>query len=399
MSTIAIAATFPPSESFGGPARIHHMGSALRAAGHQVIYIVISSQHLSHRLGPNDLVRVVERPFRAEVDHIYGDVDLARRAAHDRSVGVAVAEHLARTDARAVILEHPFLIDSIGPVCASLGLPLVYSCANIEHRLLHDLERFMFDWRRPTDRFEEVRALETRAIEAAAIVTTICPTDQAVLKSEFGADSVLVPNGSILAECLPATTRSTRRAGEPVDFAVAGSAYWPNVEGLSLIAQPSLAFLPPTSRIHVAGSMSRELLKLRSIERRYATNSSRLALRGFLETDELVATFQAARAILVPVFTGEGSNLKAADALASGRPVIMTARAVNGYEDILELDDEGVTVTADADEFRAAMLATVTRERSPDVGARRRAALAWNTRTAPLVTAVKTALNSSPATV
>jgi glycosyltransferase involved in cell wall biosynthesis len=387
MSTVAIVATYVPSEHFGGPARIHHMGAVLRAAGHRVSYVVIAANHPSERLGQLDMLRVVERPFRAKLDHIYSDVDLAHRAAADRSHVRAITEHLRSLETTAIILEHPFLIDTVAAVAANLAVPLVYSCANIEHRLMHDLERFMFDWKRRTDRFEEVRALEQRSIDAATSVTAICRTDQTMLRAEFGAESVLVPNGSSLADYpLPRPDHPSRRADSPVDFAIAGSAYWPNTEGLAMIAWPSLAFLPPIMRIHVAGSMSREILKLRSVERRHSANASRMTLRGFLEADELVATFHAARAILVPIFTGEGSNLKTADALASGRPVIATERAMRGYEDVLAADASGVVVVSDVDQFRAAM-AEVARSPRPSlaVGAARHAMLGWNERLQPLV--------------
>jgi hypothetical protein len=392
VSTVAIVATFAPSESFGGPARIFHMRRVLEAAGHRVVNVVVTSNHPSERLGHDDIVRVVERPFRARVDHIYNDIDLAERAAADPAHGRAITAQLERLGTNVVILEHPFLIDIVQPVVERLGAALVYSCANIEYRLLQELERFAPDWRRRTDRAADVRRREEQATRAASVVTAICSTDQKVLRDEFGVDSVLVPNGTTLADRLPPTApASGRRAGHPVDFAVAGSAYWPNVEGLAKVAEPSLAFLPPVSRIHVIGSMSNEILRFPSIDRRHSANASRLVLRGFLGMDELIATFHAARAILVPVFTGEGSNLKTADALASGRPVIMTERAARGYEDVLAADDEGVSIVSDATEFRAAMAAELRRPRQPQVGTGRRDLLGWTTRLAPLQSAVQQA--------
>ncbi len=131
--------------------------------------------------------------------------------------------------------------------------------------------------------------------------------------------------------------------------------------------------------------MSTEVLNWRDIERRHSINASRIVRRGFLDMTELVATMQASRAVLVPVFTGEGSNLKSADALACGRPVIMTERATRGYEDVLAEDDEGVTVVADAAEFRRAMAAALVATRSNEVvGSRRRKLLAWPHRLAAL---------------
>ena len=388
MSSIAIVSSFAPSEDFGGPARIFHMRRALEQAGHTVLHVVVSANHLSKGVRPIDLVQVVERPFRASIDHMYNDVDLADRAAANPNITRAITSHLRGHNVSVVILEQAFLIDMVAKVVDTLGAALVYSCENIEYRLRADLERFEYLWKRPLDRADRVRELEQKAASLATVVTAICPTDQQLLRNEFGVESVLVPNGSSIADMPVPVVVSAKRAGEPVDFVMAGSSYWPNLEGFAALATPSLAFLPPTTRIHIAGSMSTEVLKWRDIERRYSVNASRIVRRGFLDMSELVATMHAARAVLVPVFTGEGSNLKSADALACGRPVIMTERATRGYEDVLAEDDEGVTVVSDAAEFRRAMTAALGGTRSSgSVGATRRRSLSWSQRLASLQTA------------
>jgi glycosyltransferase involved in cell wall biosynthesis len=385
VSSIAIVSSFAPSEDFGGPARIFHMRRTLEQVGHSVVHVVVSANHLSRSLRPVDLVEVVERPFRAAVDHMYNDVDLADRAAADPRVERHITEHLKRHNVSVVILEQAFLINTIERVVTTLGASLVYSCENIEYRLRADLERFEYLWKRPLDRATGVRDLEQKAATLATVVTAICPTDQRLLLEEFGVQSVLIPNGSSIADVTLPSDGANMRAGEPVDFVMAGSSYWPNLEGFASIAKPSLAFLPPTTRIHIAGSMSTEVLKWRDIDRRHSINASRIVRRGFLEMNELIATMHASRAVLVPVFTGEGSNLKSADALACGRPVIMTERATRGYEDVLAEDDEGVTVVADAAEFRRAMSAALSGLRpSGSVGATRRKMLSWSRRLAPL---------------
>jgi glycosyltransferase involved in cell wall biosynthesis len=328
------------------------------------------------------LVELVERPHGAPIDHIYEDLDLGRRATRDARLVRSVTEHVQRAAAEVIVLEQPYLADLTAEVAAASGTPVVYSSANIEYRLKRDLERFQPDWKRPTTRSEDLRALEQRAVDLASCVTAICRTDQQALREEFGCEATLVPNGTSIADL-----RAPRQAPlhDPVDFAVAGSAYWPNVEGLAKIATPSLAFLPPTARIHVAGSMSSQVLTEPSIARHYSVNASRLILRGFLNMNELVATMQAARAVLVPIFTGEGSNLKSADALACGRPVIMTRRATRGYEDVIEIDPEGISVVEDARDFREAMRVAFESRPTFEVGAQRSGKLSWKTRLAPLV--------------
>lgn len=391
--TIAIFSTYAPSEGFGGPARVFHERVALEAAEHRVIHVVLQAKHERTERRPQDLVRVVERPHGVPIDHIYHDVDLGRRAAADARLVTSIIEHLRRHDTSAILLEQPFLVEVAGAAADALDIPVVYSCQNVEYRLRRDLERFHDDWRRPTTRSDQVRKLEQAAVDLAAAVTTICPSDQTAMNEEFGCDSTIVPNGSSVAEVRYGSNPSQ---AEVVDFLFAGSSYWPNIEGFAQIATPSLAFLPPGTKVHVAGSVSSQLLAHPRIIRHQSANASRLALHGFLPMPELVDLMRQSRAVLVPVFIGEGSNLKSADALASGSPVIMTRRATQGYESVLAEDDEGVTVVDDAAEFRAAMSDALQCARRPArVGSTRAASLTWSTRLQPLVDVVRDAMIAS----
>jgi hypothetical protein len=386
--SIALLSTYAPSEGFGGPARIFHQRRVLETAGHTVIHVVVESNPSRQRSRPQDLVHLVERPFRAPVDHIYDDVDLGRRAAKDKNVVRSIIDHLAAQDVSLVILEQPFLVDVAEQLAKALSVSVVYSCQNIEHRLRRDLERFQPDWRRPLDRADEVRTLEQRAVDLADAVTAICPSDQHGLRQEFGCESTLVPNGTSMVDSLGAAAPPSPQQ-PPLDFVFTGSSYWPNVEGFAQVATPSLAFLPPDSRIHVAGSVGQHLLTHPQVARCFSINRSRLELHGFVSMPELMRMVTHARCVLVPVFVGEGSNLKSADALGSGRPVIMSRRATHGYEDVLAVDSTGVTVVDTPREFRTAMIETLRQVDDPPSTSGRSAVLSWNRRLIPLIGVVE----------
>ena len=375
--------TYSPSEGFGGPARAFHQRRVLEAAGHEVVHVVIQSNVDRGSLRSQDLCELVERPYRAPVDHIYNDVDLGRRASDDQRLVDRLASTLRSRSVDAIILEQPFLVGLVEQVAAALGAPVLYSCQNIEYRLRRDLERFQPDPRRTRGRSAEVRDLEQRAVELSESITTICPHDQHQLEAEFGRTSTLVPNGSEIAEW-PLNVR--RKPSSGIRFAFAGSAYWPNVEGFIEIATPSLAFLPPTVRIDVAGSVGGEILRSPAILRHQSANASRMTMHGFVPMARLIELMTQADAVIVPVFIGEGSNLKTADALASGSPVIMTERALRGYEDVVDEDPSGVTVVDSAAAFRTEMKATVDGFRQDAViGEPRHALLSWSRRLEPLV--------------
>lgn len=392
MTTIAIFSTYAPSESFGGPARIFHERRVLEAAGHDVIHVVLQAQYDSGSIRAQDFVRVIERPYRSPIDHIYHDVDMGHRAAADKSLVRAVIDHLAARGTAVILLEQPFLVEVVTDVASALRVPVIYSSQNVEHRLRADLERFQFDWKRPLDRAEEVRQLEAAAVALASHVTTICPSDRRAHRDEFGCESTLVPNGSSIGDLITRQSvgGTVRPAAQRFDFVFAGSAYWPNVDGFVQIATPSLAFLPPMSRIGVAGSVCSGLLEASGLSRHLALNRSRLELLGFLPARDLADLMAAAGCVIVPIFIGEGSNLKSADALACGAPVIMSERATHGYEDVLQADSRGVTVVHSAREFRSAMRRSLEQPLERDgAGTDRAGLLRWATRLQPLVEVVR----------
>jgi hypothetical protein len=398
MTAVALFSTYAPSEGFGGPARAFHQRVVLESAGYRVVHVVIQSTPEARSRRSNDITELVERPFRGTIDHIYNDVDIGNRASRDARLIGRVVSHLRDQGTSAIILEQPFLVGVVERVAHALGVPVIYSSQNIEFKLRRDLERFQYVPERTPDRNAEVRSLEASAVSLASAVTTICRADQTAMFEEFGCESTIVPNGtSVVTHLDDPQSGPDNRSNEPVDFAFAGSAYWPNIEGFAKIAAPSLAFLPPTTRIHVVGSVCNDLLNTPSILRHQSVNASRIRLRGFLPMADLIRTMREARCVLVPVFIGEGSNLKSADALGAGVAVIMTQRATHGYEDILSADSEGVTVVESAAEFRAAMSVAlrVPRPIHP-LGRGRRGQLSWPVRLQPLVDVVRSLTNVIP---
>jgi hypothetical protein len=85
-----------------------------------------------------------------------------------------------------------------------------------------------------------------------------------------------------------------------------------------------------------------------------AINDSRMIDLGFVPDDDLGPALRSADMLLMPVFVGGGSMLKAADILSAGRLTLMSRLAVNGYEDIVEAAGDRVRVADTAEEFRLA---------------------------------------------
>jgi glycosyltransferase involved in cell wall biosynthesis len=88
-----------------------------------------------------------------------------------------------------------------------------------------------------------------------------------------------------------------------------------------------------------------------------ATFWQRAVRLGQLPDDDLAATILSSSAVLLPITQGGGSNLKTAEALASGRRIVATSFAFRGYEDYLNVS--GVAIADTPDEFRSEMIKAV----------------------------------------
>lgn len=381
MKSVAIVSTYAPSEQFGGPARIFHLRRLLERYGYRVTHVIVDSAPSRGDIRKTDLHLTV-RTDRATFDPMYDDLALGDKARSSATVD-AVVRHLREHHVSLIVMEQPFLSEMVRDVVAVEPIPVIYSSANIEYRLRRELERFAPNRARTPESNRRIRDLEQLSVDLGAAVTAICPTDAELLTQEYGVGSVtVVPNGSVAAEGALAALRPRQRRY----FAFAGSAYWPNTEGLADVATPSLAFLPPDVRLEVAGSVCGPLSEHPQINLHHGVNFGRLSLNGFLPMRELIDLMYHSLAVLVPITIGQGSNLKTADALASGAPVILTERAVRGYEDVLDADSEGVTVVESITEFRAAMRAAVEAPtRTSPVGVPRRQMLTWDQRLQPFL--------------
>ena len=377
--------TYAPSPRYGGPARLHWLRVVLSEGGFDTCSVVVNTVPEATQIGPEDLrVRPVAGPELVH-DPLFEDVLVGQRAATQPQIVSAVRFYLDNHRPDIIWLEQPWLLPlvelAVGP---SSRVQLVYSSQNVEHKL----KRVLQDIHSPgplTDRtlVRTVREVEAAAIGAAAVVFSICEADRKELRSEFGKDSIVLPNGSSIGASSPDPgsrfaslfNESGRRL-----FGFAASSYLPNLAGLSLVATPSLAFLPPTARIALAGSISDAAHQYLPIVRHYSLNVHRLVRFGFLNPVDFTQFSLHVPCTIVPIFHGGGSNLKTADALASGTEVIASTESLVGYEDVMAEDPTGVTVVDGAAAFREAMLDVLSRRPRARMTTRRSRDLSWTSR-------------------
>lgn len=233
---------------------------------------------------------------------------------------------------------------------------VVYSAHNVEldqHRgAAEEIPRLL--------RWEgRVAALEHRAIRAADLVIACTDADASRLARLWGGSSfAVIPNGfdeGLLAIASVARREQARASlGIPPEAAtllfVGGRAHH-NQQAVEFLERDVVPRLGNTGRLLVAGGCADDLPPPRY--------SSVLRL-GYV--DDLRPLLAAADVAVNPIAYGSGSNLKMAEYLAAGLPVVTTPIGVRGFEQhlgavrvaTLECFAEAVIETASAPDPRGA---------------------------------------------
>jgi glycosyltransferase involved in cell wall biosynthesis len=81
---------------------------------------------------------------------------------------------------------------------------------------------------------------------------------------------------------------------------------------------------------------------------------------GVLDDEDLAAVKSLAHEFLLPIGAGGGSNIKTAEALYSGKPVVCTSTALRGFEDYRALPE--VIVADSPPKFQAAIRSVLGRK-------------------------------------
>jgi glycosyltransferase involved in cell wall biosynthesis len=370
----------------GGQLRAAAEHRELRSAGARVTSLAITTDsRLPEDYGRHDIRVPAHELDRAGYHWVTHDIALGRHVLERPELLAQVRRTVASARPDVVVLDQPWLWPVVRTVCP--GLPVVYSAQNIEWRLKATnlriaglAEAVVERWSRETEALE--RDVATQSILTAAV----SDADADWLRANGAARTVVVPNGTTRRTAEPARATSWRRhfAGRGIALFVA-SGHPPNAVGFWDMLGPSLGFLTPVQRIVAVGSVGPQIRAHEAFVEHRAANNGRLVIAGFQSDADLAALLDIAGAVLLPITSGEGSNLKTAEALVSGRPIIATTHAFRGFESYL--DQPGVSIADDAARFRSLVASSVGPTQAPGF-VRHVDALTWPRTLQPLVTEV-----------
>ena len=177
----------------------------------------------------------------------------------------------------------------------------------------------------------DVAAMEQEIAWCCDLVITVSENDAGEFR-KLGARQVCVAaNGvSSLARPNPASINAYLPSGTPYALFVS-SAHPPNAHGLVDMAAAASGHPVRNGEILICGRVG-ALVRAAANFQKAGRVLQRTRFLGWVNNNLLDALYAGARAVILPKTLSGGSNLKTAEALASGRPIVTTNLAFEGFE-------------------------------------------------------------------
>ena len=409
MTRLVQLTTYPLRQPrHGGQLRCAAIRSLYRQAGIEVETIALLHGGDYHPSGHerNDIVLPADHAGYDPLLPRFTDSQGGRILAGDAATWQRFADLLDRFAPDIIQLEQPWLYPGVRrwlqERAPAVRPRLVYSSQNIEWKLKRDEgPHGGADAQAYLAEVARAEALERELARSADLVVACTAEEEAELRSMAGtgAPGRFVTAHNAIAPFTPDPARIAalkERHGLDRYPLFIGSAHPPNVDGFWRMLAPSLAFLRPGERIVVAGGVGHLLRQHRGYAGWSGINEPRLLLLGEVERADLDALLGGASVVLLPITTGGGSNLKTAEAIYSGRPVLATPHALRGYGDAGRWPT--IRVADDADAFRRVLrsLLDATPEPLPAGYDAIRSQVTWDVALAPLVAAIGAWITPAP---
>jgi glycosyltransferase involved in cell wall biosynthesis len=340
--------------------------NALRTAFSDVRYVSIYGRYGGALPGTSD-IPVSSETNQQIVEHPYlSDVICGKAIDSDPQVKRRVAGLLATLNPDIIVLEQVYPFLGLRSLLDELGRSptLVYDAHNVEHAMKAAMyDSLLTDASDASRLVATIRTAEEALVRSSAIVAAVSEDDAAELRAMGAQRVVVAPNGTSPMQSSHGAINRHRafRARHMIDATLVfvSSAHEPNWRSFLDMVGTKMGFVPPRARILLCGGVSdlAQPANVSDSDIENATFWQRVIAMGHLQEGELVAILSSAGAILLPVASGGGSNLKTAEALASGRQVVATTFAFRGYEAFADI--EGVTIADTPDLFRRAMLEAI----------------------------------------
>lgn len=263
---------------------------------------------------------------------------------------------LSNSEYSIIVFEHPWLWPEVQKIKkVNPNATVVYSSHNIEHKLKSRiLERYINAIEmRKIERL--ILDVEQKIAKEVNIIIAVSEEDAEWYIKNGNAEVIVAQNGTNLTINEVPTTED--------DFnpyaIVVGSAHPPNIEGCLQYLGDSDLWLPKYTRIKIVGTLA-EALRPSFLNLKNRWGLSCIDLISNVTNEQLKELIEHSSAVLLPISYGGGTNLKTAEALASGRAIVASSSAMRGYEEYW--NSEGLFVADSKLDFKIKTIACLLKE-------------------------------------
>ena len=214
---------------------------------------------------------------------------------------------------------------------------LVYGSQNVEYGLKAEIFK-MFGLADTLGIIEEIQNIEKTATKEADLVLAVSHQESETFQGWGAREVAIALNGATLPRTTPEKRKEwmVKLPENPFALFVA-SAHPPNFSGWLDLLGPALGYIPPGSKLVVAGSVCEHIYHILNNSNYSSLNLSKLQLLFELDDADLSAVKSLAALFLIPLKTGFGTNLKTAEALISKKTVVSSEKGMRGYEEFKSL--------------------------------------------------------------
>lgn len=264
---------------------------------------------------------------------------------------------LAKIDCNPEIIqvEQPWLFDfaKIFRERHARRARIIYSSHNCEWQLKEKILRPSTSREILEPCVELVRSMEQTAYCGADGIVSVTASDTAWLSAMKPGKPLFIANNGVdplLSAADSPRPEELRNIGSYCLYCA--SAHPPNMEGFFEMLSGPFGCLDSDQSLVVAGGAGNSIAADPRVEQ-CANLVNRLLVTGVVSEHILSHLLHHAHAIIIPITAGSGTNLKTAEALASGKYIIATPVAMRGFEKFST--SQGVFVCNDSESFKKAI--------------------------------------------
>lgn len=335
---ILVLSTYPVTDaSHGGQHRLKNIIATLTDKGHivQSCGVLGSSSYTQTPgflpfPGSEILSRYIANPFLME------DWAIGQLCVHDDEYYSALSKKIESTP-HIILCEQPWMMPFALRFRTQFPTEyrptVIYGSQNIECTLKKQIVQQYLGNDKAISAHDIILQCEILAIKSAEIICCVSEQDASWHRSKGAKRIIIASNGVVDRQPAFENIHQANIITGGRKFALyCASGHPPNIDGFYELFGQGVGCFSPETKLVVAGSAGAAI----KTHRRFGTTpglSDVLVDGGVVSEAQLGGLLSTTHAIILPITTGGGTNLKAAEAIWTGSHIVTTTKAMRGFED------------------------------------------------------------------